>query len=288
MLILSGLPAAPFIRRHAQMLTCMDDLASPPDWPEGLPQQQDGQGGGGGGEDEEGEERPVRAAPRPHVVVIGATNRPDAIDPALRSGSGAYGLGGAGRGEVGVQAASARHQPLSLLGPPPASPRPTAPMRCPCRCASCRRAGRFDREIALGIPTEAARVTILQVGLGCWVGASGGQGRTTGTRRRCTVGARCGWTGRAGWAREAHAHSFAPLRRQAAVRQGRRAGGHHHHASDIWGSRNLPCLHSAVCPSCHTPAPAHPCTQTPPPLPHPLHCTPRPGPGPAAAAGGQL
>lgn len=43
------------------------------------------------------------------VIVIGATNRPDAIDPALR------------------------------------------------------RAGRFDREIALGIPDKDARVRILQV-----------------------------------------------------------------------------------------------------------------------------
>lgn len=47
--------------------------------------------------------------PRGHVVVIGATNRPDALDPALR------------------------------------------------------RAGRFDREISLGIPTEAARQQILRV-----------------------------------------------------------------------------------------------------------------------------
>lgn len=43
------------------------------------------------------------------AVVVGATNRPDALDPALR------------------------------------------------------RAGRFDREIAMGIPTEAARARILQV-----------------------------------------------------------------------------------------------------------------------------
>lgn len=46
---------------------------------------------------------------RGHVLVIGATNRPDALDPALR------------------------------------------------------RTGRFDREIALGIPDEAARVEILSV-----------------------------------------------------------------------------------------------------------------------------
>ncbi|MEW5313326.1 MAG: hypothetical protein WDW38_004903 [Sanguina aurantia] len=82
----------------AQMLTCMDDLAG---------------GGGpagahGGADQESGEEAPLKAA-RPHVIVIGATNRPDALDPALR------------------------------------------------------RAGRFDREISLGIPTEAARVKILSV-----------------------------------------------------------------------------------------------------------------------------
>ncbi len=55
------------------------------------------------------------------TVVVGATNRPDALDPALR------------------------------------------------------RAGRFDREIAMGIPTEAARARILQVinlalQLGCVAG----------------------------------------------------------------------------------------------------------------------
>lgn len=32
-----------------------------------------------------------------------------------------------------------------------------------CCGGRCRRAGRFDREISLGIPTEAARVKILQV-----------------------------------------------------------------------------------------------------------------------------
>lgn len=44
-----------------------------------------------------------------HVLVIGATNRPDSLEPALR------------------------------------------------------RAGRFDREIALGIPDESSRMKILQV-----------------------------------------------------------------------------------------------------------------------------
>lgn len=66
------------------------------------------------GEDGEGAEGAGGAAaaqPKavPHVVVIGATNRPDALDPALR------------------------------------------------------RAGRFDREISLGIPSEAARAQILRV-----------------------------------------------------------------------------------------------------------------------------
>ncbi|CAG9462022.1 unnamed protein product [Pedinophyceae sp. YPF-701] len=74
----------------AQMLTCMDDLSSRPARPK------------------EGDEDTAADAPR-HVVVMGATNRPDSLDPALR------------------------------------------------------RAGRFDREISLGIPDEAARERILQV-----------------------------------------------------------------------------------------------------------------------------
>lgn len=79
----------------AQLLTCMDDLN------EGVgPIQREG------GETEiEDESRSQRG----HVVIIGATNRPDSLDPALR------------------------------------------------------RAGRFDREIALGIPDENARARILEV-----------------------------------------------------------------------------------------------------------------------------
>ncbi|KAF5833969.1 P-loop containing nucleoside triphosphate hydrolase protein [Dunaliella salina] len=77
----------------AQMLTCMDDLTAPP------PASKDG-------EDQDREAVPICSK---HVVVIGASNRPDSLDPALR------------------------------------------------------RAGRFDREIALGIPSEAARTKILQV-----------------------------------------------------------------------------------------------------------------------------
>ncbi|CAM6099845.1 unnamed protein product [Calypogeia fissa] len=74
----------------AQLLTCMDDLNQPLADKEG------------------GSLAPNRKKSR-HVVVIGATNRPDALDPALR------------------------------------------------------RAGRFDREIALGIPDEKARARILAV-----------------------------------------------------------------------------------------------------------------------------
>jgi hypothetical protein len=65
-----------------------------------------------GDQQEQQPDQPLTKA-RAHVIVIGATNRPDALDPALR------------------------------------------------------RAGRFDREISLGIPTEAARRKILQVRGGC-------------------------------------------------------------------------------------------------------------------------
>ncbi len=95
----------------AQMLTCMDDLSSPSQH-----QQQDTSVRNPGQlnhtvEDDQPGGKHFR--PTPHVIVIGATNRPDALDTALR------------------------------------------------------RAGRFDREISLGIPTEAARVKILQVMLSC-------------------------------------------------------------------------------------------------------------------------
>lgn len=102
----------------AQMLTCMDDLSS-------LYVQSMGEDGTPGAAAAGGEAAAAAAgaadgaaaAASPllegkHVVVIGATNRPDALDPALR------------------------------------------------------RAGRFDREISMGIPTEAARLKILQVGAG--------------------------------------------------------------------------------------------------------------------------
>ncbi|CAL8469009.1 g8550 [Coccomyxa elongata] len=79
----------------AQMLTCMDDLSEQPLMA----------GADSAGETEGG---PLALLPK-HVVVIGATNRPDSLDAALR------------------------------------------------------RAGRFDREIALGIPSQEARAKILQV-----------------------------------------------------------------------------------------------------------------------------
>ncbi|RMZ55402.1 hypothetical protein APUTEX25_003526, partial [Auxenochlorella protothecoides] len=87
----------------AQMLTCMDDLAAAGSG--GAPRGSAAAEAGPGMEvDEE-----VRREPGKHVVVIGATNRPDAIDAALR------------------------------------------------------RAGRFDREIPLGIPSEEGRARILEV-----------------------------------------------------------------------------------------------------------------------------
>ena len=67
----------------AQMLTCMDDLSAGPQ-----PQEGAAAGGDGheGGQEEEGQGGPGTKgfAPHPHVIVIGATNRPDALDPALR------------------------------------------------------------------------------------------------------------------------------------------------------------------------------------------------------------
>ena len=90
----------------AQLLTCMDDLAAG---------KKGGGGGGGSGAAGAGVDPSTADAADPstppdrHVVVIAATNRPDALDAALR------------------------------------------------------RAGRFDREIALSIPGEAARAAILAV-----------------------------------------------------------------------------------------------------------------------------
>jgi ribosome biogenesis ATPase len=91
----------------AQMLTCLDDLS-------GLGASAHGSNNvidpSGVGSAENGDDDGLASLPpSKHVVVIGATNRPDSIDAALR------------------------------------------------------RAGRFDREIALGIPSEASREAILRV-----------------------------------------------------------------------------------------------------------------------------
>ena len=107
----------------AQMLTCMDDLASlgqPASPPSTAALETDvsemgttrgvevAQSNVPGSELYSEKEKMVSLAHK-HVVVIGATNRPDSLDPALR------------------------------------------------------RAGRFDREISLGIPSEASRKAILKV-----------------------------------------------------------------------------------------------------------------------------
>ncbi|KAK9845052.1 hypothetical protein WJX74_010036 [Apatococcus lobatus] len=85
----------------AQMLTCMDDLCQ-------MPAGNSATAGGEHVGDQEDAKQSAAHQAR-HVVIIGATNRPDALDSALR------------------------------------------------------RAGRFDREISMGIPSEATRATILQV-----------------------------------------------------------------------------------------------------------------------------
>lgn len=105
----------------AQLLTSMDDLGSAPPPAEGSARHSEQiaaddaaescmeKGDGDDGEDASAEEKPsAPPAPRP-VMVMGATNRPDSLDTALR------------------------------------------------------RAGRFDREICLGVPDEAARLSILRV-----------------------------------------------------------------------------------------------------------------------------
>jgi ribosome biogenesis ATPase len=63
----------------AQMLTCMDDLSAP------AGDAAAAEGGASEAAGDPGQQGPGPArVGRPHVVVIGATNRPDALDPALR------------------------------------------------------------------------------------------------------------------------------------------------------------------------------------------------------------
>jgi hypothetical protein len=109
----------------AQMLTCMDDLSGLYVQSQSQSKAADGSGGGDAAPAGTAAEAAALAEAEEmrrllegkHVVVIGATNRPDALDPALR------------------------------------------------------RAGRFDREISVGIPSEEGRLKILQVGgcMGGWV-----------------------------------------------------------------------------------------------------------------------
>ena len=90
----------------AQMLTCLDDLSG---LGAAAHDTSSINNGGGDGDGDDDDSILAHLPPSKHVVVIGATNRPDSIDPALR------------------------------------------------------RAGRFDREIAMGIPSEASREAILRV-----------------------------------------------------------------------------------------------------------------------------
>ena len=84
----------------AQLLSCMDELSiSPLEISRNTEDQSELMAAAG----------KAREAKTKHVVVIGATNRPESIDPALR------------------------------------------------------RAGRFDREVCLGVPDESARLSILKV-----------------------------------------------------------------------------------------------------------------------------
>jgi ribosome biogenesis ATPase len=96
----------------AQLLTCMDDLGNAQGPAAGSKQgiadaviaAEEGAAGNGAEGEKDGKIQTMKS-----VMVIGATNRPDALDPALR------------------------------------------------------RAGRFDREICMGVPDEASRLRILTV-----------------------------------------------------------------------------------------------------------------------------
>lgn len=68
----------------AQMLTCMDDLAAPP--AAAAASSADGAEAGAAATDQQQQQQ--HALQQGHVVVIGATNRPDALDPALRRAGG--------------------------------------------------------------------------------------------------------------------------------------------------------------------------------------------------------
>ena len=91
----------------AQMLTCMDDLSAEPSATK--PPIKSLIDADASEDAQAATEGTPSTQKKNHVIVLGATNRPDVLDPALR------------------------------------------------------RAGRFDREISLGIPTETSRIKILHV-----------------------------------------------------------------------------------------------------------------------------
>ncbi|RXM30328.1 Nuclear valosin-containing protein-like [Acipenser ruthenus] len=119
-------------RMVAQLLTCMDDLNA--------------------------------LAATAQVMVIGATNRPDSLDPALRR-AGRFDreicLGIPDEG-ARVRFVIARVYYLNALAATAQVMVIGATNRPDSLDPALRRAGRFDREICLGIPDEGARVRILR------------------------------------------------------------------------------------------------------------------------------
>ena len=173
----------------AQMLTCMDDLASPV-----APQSAPADGDASAGQpaaDGTAVAGPLHSQPgataaqppRGHVVVIGALPQaiggPEPCEPAMPSLPPplphlaqlcmACSAAALGRRRLDMRMASAqRHEHrghsfwwrrvlLTKHCAAGATNRPDA------LDAALRRAGRFDREIAVGIPSEAARASILRV-----------------------------------------------------------------------------------------------------------------------------
>jgi hypothetical protein len=173
----------------AQMLTCMDDLASPvapqsaPAGGDGPAAQPAADGTAAAGPLHSQPGGIAAQPPRGHVVVIGAppqaTRRLEPCEPAMPSLPPPLPrqrhlacLGAQlpwGRCHLDVRTTSARRQehrghsfrwwcvPIVTHCAAGATNRPDA------LDAALRRAGRFDREIAVGIPSEAARASILRV-----------------------------------------------------------------------------------------------------------------------------
>ena len=115
-----------------QLLTLLDGAAALGAAPAGA-----GSGSGGGGR------------PPGHILVVGATNRPNAVDPALRRAGRSAAHGGRRRRHCVRRAGHAG----SLQAVPSAEwPSP-----------SPRHARRLEREIAVGVPDAAARAAILRL-----------------------------------------------------------------------------------------------------------------------------